>query len=329
MKAVLCKSLDGIAGLSVEDIEAPHASPGEVVVAVQAVALNFFDTLIVAGRYQTKPSLPFSPGGEIAGLVVEVGAGVTDWAVGMACVAYIGFGGARERVAVRAERLVRLPEGVSPTVGCAVPITYGTAVHGLRDRGQLAKGETVAILGAGGGAGLAAIEIAKRLGARVIAVASSKEKLQACLDRGADETVSSTDADIKTALRALTRGEGVDIVYDCVGGDLAEPAFRTLRWKGRYLVVGFASGDVPRLPLNLFLLKGASALGVFWGEAVEREPARYREDVSFVLDGVKTGAIVPHIGCELPLDEIKTGLERIGRRELVGKAVLNLSPLVG
>ena len=323
MKAVLCKALDGIGGLSVETLLAPSPGAGEVVVAVKAVALNFFDTLIIAGRYQTKPALPFSPGGEIAGLVHSVGTGVADWQPGQRCVAYTGYGGAREQVVVAAERLVPIPHGVTFEAAAAVPITYGTAVHAWRDRGALQSGETVAILGAAGGAGLAAIEVAKAMGARVIAVALSAEKRAACRAVGADDAVAA-DGDIKAALRAATEGRGLDLVYDCVGGDLAEPAFRALAWRGRYLIVGFASGDIPSLPLNLFLVKGASAVGVFYGEAVTRDPDGYRRDLAFALQGVAEGRLNPQIGAQMPLCAIAQGLELIVDRKLIGKVVLTV-----
>jgi NADPH:quinone reductase len=324
MKAVLCKTLGGPESLVIEDIAEPAARPGEVVVRVKAAALNFFDTLITAGKYQTKPELPFSPCGEIAGVVETVGAGVTEWQPGDRVMAYLGYGGAREKVVVAAERLVAIPDGVSDEIASGIAITYGTALHGLRDRGALQPGETVAILGAAGGAGLAAVEVAKAMGARVIAVASSAEKLAVCRAHGADETLSTTATDFKDALRGLSRGQGVDIVYDCVGGDLAEPAFRALAWEGRYLVVGFASGDIPRLPLNLFLLKGAGALGVFFGEAARRDPKALTANLRYALDGVVAGQLKPHVFTVLPVERIVEGLELLRRREVVGKVVLKL-----
>lgn len=327
MKAVLCKTLSGPEALVLEDIGEPVAGPGEVVVQVKAVALNFFDTLITAGKYQTKPELPFSPCGEIAGTVLSIGPGVADsgapvWRPGDRVMAYVGYGGAREQVVIPANQLVAIPDGVSDEVASGIAITYGTALHGLRDRGALMPGETVAVLGASGGAGLAAVEVAKAMGARVIAVASSAEKLAVCRAHGADETLSTTASDFKEALRALSRGQGVDIVYDCVGGDLAEPAFRALAWKGRYLVVGFASGEIPRFPLNLFLVKGASALGVFFGEAARRDPDGLSANLRYALDAVAAGKLRPHVHSVLPVERIIEGLELLRRREVVGKVVL-------
>ena len=324
MKAVLCKTLGGPEVLVIEDIPDPVAGPGEVVVRVKAAALNFFDTLLIAGKYQRQPELPFSPCGEIAGVVEAVGPGVTGWRPGERVMAYVGYGGARERVVVAASGLVAIPDGVSDEIASAIAITYGTALHGLGDRGALKAGETVAILGASGGAGLAAVEVAKAMGGRVIAVASTAEKLAVCRAHGADETLSTTATDLKEALRALSGGQGVDIVYDCVGGDLAEQAFRALAWKGRYLVVGFASGDIPRLPLNLFLVKGAGALGVFFGEAARRDPEGLSANLRYALNAVAGGQLRPHVHCVLPVESIVEGLELMRRREVVGKVVLAL-----
>lgn len=324
MKAVLCRSLDGPEALTIEELPDPVAGPGEVVVRVRAAGLNYFDTLVVRGKYQTQPALPFSPCGEIAGVVESVGPGVTDWRPGQRGMAYLGTGGARERVAVAVGRLIAIPDGVTDAVACGVPITYGTAIHGLRERGNLQRGESVVVLGASGGAGLAAVEIAKLMGARVIAVASSPEKLAVCRNHGADETVSTKSDDLKGALRLLTYQQGVDIVYDCVGGPLAEPAFRALAWKGRYLVVGFASGDVPKVPFNLFLLKGAAAIGVFWGEAVKRNLPGYRSDMIFALDAVAGGHLKPHVHAILPLERFGEAIALLDRREAVGKVVLSV-----
>ncbi len=322
MKALLCKSLDGPGSLVIEELPDPVAGVGDVIVNVRAAALNFFDTLITRGNYQTKPELPFSPCGEIAGEVAAVGPGVSGWQPGQRVMAYLGFGGARSRVAVPAERLIALPDAVGFEAASGVPITYGTALHGLRERGGLRAGETVAVLGAAGGAGLAAVEIAKLLGARVIAVASNAEKLAVCRAHGADETVSSEKGDLKEVLRALTAGNGVDVVYDCVGGAMAEPAFRALAWKGRYLVVGFASGDIPKVPFNLFLLKGAAAIGVFWGEAMRRNPAEYRADMAFALEAVAQGRLKPHVHATHAVAQFADAFGQLERREAIGKVVL-------
>ncbi len=323
-KAALCKSLTGPAGIVIEDIAPPKAGPGQAVIAVRAAALNFFDTLITRGKYQVKPELPFSPSGEVAGVVAEVGAGVEGFAIGARVMASVGYGGAREKVAVAADALVPIPEGVSDEVAAGVSITYGTAIHGLKDRAQLKAGETIAVLGAAGGAGLAAVEIAKLMGARVIAVASSEAKLAVCRAHGADEAVNYGAADLKAGLRALTGEAGVDVVYDCVGGAASEAALRGLGWQGRFLVVGFASGEIPKFPLNLLLLKGVSAIGVFWGEAVRRDPEGHRRNMADVLAWVAAGKLHPRIHATFPLARTAEAIAVLDRREAVGKVVLTI-----
>lgn len=324
MKAALCKSLDGPEGVSIEEIAEPQPGAGEVVVRVRAAALNFFDTLITRGKYQTKPELPFSPGGEIAGVVESLGPGVTGVGVGDRVAAALTFGGAREKVVLPAGSLVPVPEAVSDAVAAGVSVTFGTAIHGLKDRGRVRPGETVAVLGASGGAGQAAIEIAKLMGARVIAGASSDDKVALCKELGADEGVNYDAVDLKQALKDLTGGHGVDVVYDCVGGAYAEPAVRALAWEGRFLVVGFAAGEIPKIPLNLLMLKGASAIGVFWGEAVRRDPAAHRANMIEVLDWVAAGKLVPSIHGTYPLADIREAIGVLDRREAVGKVVLTL-----
>ncbi len=323
MKAALCKSLDGPGALVVEEIADPVAGPGEAVVRVKAAALNFFDTLITRGKYQTKPELPFSPSGEIAGIVESVGPGVTAVKVGDRVAAAVGYGGAREKIAVAAECLIPVPPGVSDVVASAVSVTFGTAIHGLKDRGRLKPGETVAVLGASGGAGQAALEIARLMGARVIAAASG-DKLDVCRAAGADDVVDYDAVDLKQALKELTGGRGVDVVYDCVGGKYAEPAVRALAWEGRFLVVGFAAGDIPKLPLNLLMLKGADAIGVFWGEAVRRNPQGHRANMIEVLRWVADGKLAVRIHGTYPLADICNAIGILDRREATGKVVLTL-----
>lgn len=324
MKAVLCKSLEGPSKLEIGDLPDPTPASDEVVVDVNACALNFFDTLITRGKYQHKPELPFSPGGEIAGTVASVGANVDGIKPGDRVSAYLGWGGAREKVTVSAERIVAIPDGIDDAVASGVSITYGTAIHGLKDRADLQPGETVAVLGASGGAGLAAVEIAVAMGARVIAVASSDEKLAICKAHGAEHLINYASSDLKLALREVTEGRGVDVVYDCVGGDSAEQAVRAMAWKGRFLVVGFASGEIPKLPLNLLLVKGCAALGVFWGEAVKRDPASHRQHMQDVLQWVKEGRLKPRIDKSFPLPEIKAALAEIEERKAIGKIVLQI-----
>lgn len=325
MKAALCKRLDGPGSVVIEDVAEPIAGAGEAIVRVKAAAVNFFDTLITRGKYQTKPELPFSPCGEIAGVIEAIGPGsATSLEPGKRVVAYVGYGGARERAAVPLQALVPIPDGVSDEVAASIAITYGTAIHGLKDRGRLQAGETVAVLGAAGGAGLAAVEIAKLMGAHVIAVASSVEKLTICKAHGADDLVDYATADLKAELKHLTAGRGVDVVYDCVGGSHAELAVRALAWQGRFLVIGFASGEIPKLPLNLLLVKGAAAVGVFWGDWVRRDPAGHRDNMVQLLKWVSEGRLSPRIQRTYPLDGIAEALAVIDRREAVGKIVLTL-----
>jgi NADPH:quinone reductase len=324
MKAALCKRLEGPGGIEIEEVAEPKPGPGEALVQVKAAALNFFDTLITRGKYQAKPELPFSPAAEIAGVVETLGQGVAGVSPGDRVIAYLGWGGAREKIVAQAEALVPIPAGVSDEIAAGISVTYGTAIHGLKDRAHLRSGETVAVLGAAGGAGLAAVEIAKLMGARVIAVASSPEKLEVCRRHGADELLNYEETDLKTGLRALTGGAGVDVVYDCVGGDAAEAALRAIAWQGRFLVVGFASGTIPKIALNLLLLKGAEAVGVFWGEAVRRDPAAHKRNMTEVLGWVAEGKLRPHIHATYPLAEISTAIGVLERREAVGKVVLTL-----
>ncbi len=324
MKAALCKSLDGPDAIVVEDVPDPVAGPGEAVVRVRAAALNFFDTLMTRGKYQHKPSVPFSPSGEIAGVVEALGPGDHAVRPGVRVQAYLGWGGARERVVVRSDELVPIPDGVSDEVAAGVSITYGTAIHGLAERGRLAAGETLAVLGASGGAGLAAVEIGKLLGARVIAAASSPGKLEVCRAHGADLLLDYTSTDLKDGLRELTGGRGADVVYDCVGGPYSEPAVRAMAWQGRFLVVGFAAGEIPRLPLNLLLLKGCDAVGVFWGESVKRDPAGHRANMVKVLDWVAAGRLAPHVHATYPLDRIADAVRVLDGRAATGKVVVLL-----
>ena len=324
MKAALCKSLDGPEGLCVEEIADPVAGPGEIVVRVKAAALNFFDTLITRGKYQTKPELPFSPSGEIAGIIESVGFDAGGLKPGTRVAAYVGYGGAREKISIRADAAIPIPANVSDQVAAGISVTYGTAIHGLNDRGRLKRGETVAVLGASGGAGLAAVEIAKLMGARVIAVASTPEKLAVCRAHGADELVDYAREDLKDALRRLTDGKGVDVVYDCVGGPHAEAAVRALAWQGRFLVIGFASGEIPKLALNLLLVKGAEAVGVFWGESVKRDSAGHRRNMIQVLDWIGEGKLNPVVHAAYPLAAAGDALRVLDRREAIGKVVLTI-----
>jgi NADPH2:quinone reductase len=322
MKAALCKSLDGPGAIVIEDIPSASPGPGEVLIAVRAAALNFLDTLITRGKYQFRPELPFSPSAECAGVVEAVGPGGDASLVGRRVCAYLGWGAAREKVIAKTDRISLIPDNVSDAVAAGINVTYGTAMHGLNDRAKLRAGETVAVLGASGGAGLAAVELAKLMGARVIAVASSAQKLEVCRQHGADDTVNYAEADLKLALRELTGGRGVDVVYDCVGGDFAEAALRAMAWQGRFLVVGFAAGQIPRIPLNLLLLKGCDVQGVFWGEAARRDPVGHRRNMEQVLQWAAAGKLTPHVHATFPLSETAAAIAVLDRREATGKVVI-------
>jgi NADPH2:quinone reductase len=304
------------------DIPDPTPGPGEVVVDIKAVGLNFFDLLIIENKYQTKPNLPYSPGAEFAGIVTSVGTGVTEFKVGDRVCGVTGFGAAREKIAVPADMLTGLPEGVEFERAAAARVIYETALHALADRAQLKKGETLAVLGAAGGVGLASVEIGKAMGARVIACASSPEKLAFARQHGADDGIDYAREDLKERLRELTGGKGADVVLDPVGDKYAEPAVRSTAWEGRYLVVGFAGGQIPKLPLNHVLLRGCSVMGVAWGTHVRRDPAAGRRLAQQVLDWLAEGRISAHVDKTYPLAKAKEALQAIARREVKGKVVL-------
>ncbi|MCG8560152.1 MAG: NADPH:quinone oxidoreductase family protein [Hyphomicrobiales bacterium] len=322
MKAALCKQFGGPDLIAVEDIAEPEPGPGEVVIEVRAAALNFYDTLMIRDKYQLKPPMPFSPAGEVAGTVAALGPGVTDVAAGDRVMAYIKWNGCRERTLAKAADLVRIPDGVGDEAAAGLTVTYGTAIHGLKDRGRLRPGETVAVLGASGGAGLAAIEIAKAMGARVVAAASSPEKLAVCEAHGADLLLDYKADDLKTQLKALTDGKGADIVYDCVGGAYSEPALRSTAWEGRFLVIGFASGEIPKMPLNLALLKGLDIVGVFWNAFADREPQKSAANMAQVLDWCASGTLKPHIHGSYPLAETAAALTLLDTRQATGKVLV-------
>jgi NADPH:quinone reductase len=306
----------------VEEVEEPAPQAGEIIIQVKAVGLNFFDTLIIVGKYQYRPAPPFSPGAEVSGIVTSVGDGVGDFAKGDRVMAFTGWGGARELVAVNAARAVAMPENAGFETAAAMQVTYGTSFYALKDRAALRAGETLAVLGAAGGTGQAAVELGKLMGARVIAVASSDEKLEFCKSLGADHVVNSTSEDVRERIKALTQGRGADVIYDPVGGNLSESAFRAIAWGGRYLVIEFASGEIARLPLNLPLLKGAAAVGVFWGEHLEREPEQYKDNMKRLVRWLADGSIRPRIHRSFPLEEAAAAFAAIARREIKGKAVL-------
>ncbi len=322
MKAMLCTRFGSPDDLQIADIDQPQAGPGEALVRIKAAALNFFDTLIIAGKYQFKPPFPFSPAAEFAGVVEGIGAGVSGVAPGDRVVGNIGWGAARDYVAVPAEQLVQLPAGLDFERASGLTVTYGTTLYALRVRAELKPGETLAVLGASGGTGLAAIELGKLLGARVIACASSDDKLAFARHHGADETVNYATEEFRNVLRKLGGEHGIDVVYDPVGGQYAESAVRSLAWQGRYLVVGFAAGEIPKLPLNLVLLKSCDIRGVFWGAWTKREPRAQHALMSEIVNWCAQGKLSAHVHAVYPLAETAAALKAIADRKVMGKIVL-------
>ncbi len=324
MKALLCTRFGPPEFLEVQDLPSPTAGPGEVVISVKAASVNFPDFLIIQNKYQFKPEPPFSPGSELTGVVKEVGSGVTGVAPGDRVLAFTTFGAFREEVKTEPGRIIPLPAGMDFNTGAAFLLTYGTMDHGLRDRGALKAGETVLVLGASGGIGIASIEIAKALGARVIACASDAQRLEACRQHGADETIDYSSENLRERIKALTKDRGVDVVVDPVGGPYTEPALRSCAWRGRLLVVGFAAGEIPKIPLNLTLLKGCSIVGVFWGDFLRREPAAFAASVSQLAQWYAAGKLKPHITATYPLDRAAEAIALMGARKVVGKVVVTM-----
>jgi NADPH:quinone reductase len=322
MQAVLCTQFCTPDQLELTDIAEPQAGPGEAVVRVKAAALNFFDTLIIAGKYQHKPPFPFSPAAEFAGVVESIGPGVTGVAPGDRVMGNIGWGAAREAIAVPAEALVKIPEGLDMDRAAGLTVTYGTTLYALRIRAALKPGETLAVLGASGGTGLAAVEIGKVMGARVIACASSDDKLAFAREHGADDTVNYAREELRGALKKLGGEHGIDVVYDPVGGHYAEPAVRALAWEGRYLVIGFAAGEIPKLPLNLVLLKSCDIRGVLWGTWVKRESQAQRALMTDIVQWCAQGKLSGHVQAVYPLADIAAALKAIAERKVMGKVVL-------
>ena len=322
MKAVLCKQFGPPESLVIEDLPSPKAGPGEVVVSVRAASLNFPDVLIIQNKYQFKPPLPFSPGSEMAGTVKEVGDGVKDVKPGDRVIAFTTFGAFAEEVKLEAARLVPIPEGMDFNSAAAFLLTYGTSDHALRDRGGLKAGETLLVMGAAGGVGLAAIEIGKAMGAKVLACASGADKLEVCAQHGADAGINYATEDLRGRIKALTDGKGVDVVYDAVGGPYTEPALRATAWRGRLLVVGFAAGDIPRIPLNLALLKGCSIVGVFWGDFARREPKAFAASIAQLGAWFREGRLKPHVSQTFPLAQAAQALRLMAARKVKGKVVL-------
>lgn len=322
MKAILCKSWGLPDTLVVEDLPEVVPGPGQVAIDVHAAGVNFPDVLIIQNKYQSKPALPFTPGSELAGVVRAVGEGVTNFKAGDKVLAFVSQGAFAQQIAVAAQAVMPMPSGLDFDTAAAITLTYGTSHHAVVDRAQLKAGETMLVLGAAGGVGLAAIEIGKALGARVIAAASSDEKLEICKQHGADATINYSTQDLREAIKAATDGKGPDVIYDPVGGIYAEPAFRSIAWRGRYLVIGFANGEIPKLPLNLALLKGASLVGVFWGEFTRREPKASQAAMRELMGWMAEGKIRPHISGRYALAETPRALNDMAARKVTGKVVI-------
>jgi NADPH:quinone reductase len=323
MKAILCTHFGGPDALEFKDVPDPTPASGEVVVVVKSAALNFFDTLIIAGKYQFKPPFPFSPASEFAGVVESVGAGVSGFKPGDRVLGYGGHGAAREKVAIASARVVPIPDSLDFDRAAGLTVIYGTTLHALKDRAHLKSGETLAVLGASGGTGLAAIELGKLMGARVIACASSDDKLAFCRERGADEGINYATEDLKDALRRVTAGKGADVIYDPVGGPYAEAALRSIAWAGRFLVIGFAAGEIPKIPLNLALLKGCDIVGVFWGAFIERDPKGQQANMADLVRWAAAGKISAHVHATYPLSETPAALKAIADRKVMGKVILH------
>ena len=322
MHAWLCENPVGIDALTWKELPTPVPAAGEVLIEIKAASLNFPDILIVQNKYQMKPALPFVPGSEYAGTVAAVGAGVTHLKVGQSVACLSGTGGFGTHTIAPAERCMPLPPGFSFVDAAAFIMIYATSHHALIDRGQLKAGETVLVLGAAGGVGTAAIQIAKAVGAKVIAAASTDEKCALCKSIGADETINYQTENLRERLKALTNGNGPDVIYDPVGGDFAEPAFRSIAWRGRYLVVGFASGPIPALPFNLALLKGASIVGVFWGDYSRREPKANATMMAELAQWYAQGKVKPVIDATMPMSDLKAAYAHMGSRGVKGKLVM-------
>ena len=325
MKAIVCDAWGPPASLQLRELPSPVPGPAQVLVRTRVAAVNFPDALMVAGKYQHKPAFPFSPGGELSGEIIAVGDQVQGLSVGDKVVGITAFGAYAQEVVVDATNLVPLPRDIGDEdleLAGSFVLTYGTSLHALKDRAQAQRGETMLVLGAGGGVGLAAVEIGKLLGMRVIAAASSAEKLSAARSLGADETIDYSTEDLRERIKTLTEGRGVDVVYDPVGGDFTEPALRSVAWRGRYLVVGFAAGEIPKIPINLLLLKGSSLVGVFWGEFVRREPALNAENMRLLFTWLRERKIHPLISRRYPLAQAPLALEALLARQVTGKVVV-------
>ena len=322
MRAIRCVEWGGPEKLRLEDIPAPTPGPGEVRLRVHAAGVNFPDYLIIQRKYQVRPELPFTPGAEVSGTVLEAGPGVTRLRPGDRVAAFASIGGFAEQAIAREAACFPLPDTIDDAVGAAFLLTYGTTWHALCDRAALKPGERLLVLGAAGGVGLAACDIGRHLGADVIAAASSAEKLALCEEYGAGATIDYSQEDLRAGIARVTGGAGADVIYDPVGGDFAEPAFRSLAWRGRYLVIGFAAGKIPALPLNLPLLKGAALVGVFWGDHMRREPDLYAEETAALIAAIAAGKLKPLVSQRYRLEEAAVALTDMAARKVRGKIVI-------
>jgi NADPH:quinone reductase len=325
MKTLLCKEFGPPESLVLEDVPAPVAGEGQVVLDVHACAVNFPDVLIIQNLYQFKPPLPFAPGGEVAGVVREVGPGVEGVAVGDRVIAVPGWGGFAEQVAVAASSLIPIPDGMDMATASGLVMTYGTSHYALKDRAALQPGETLLVLGAAGGVGLAAVELGRAMGAHVIAAASSEEKLEVCRKAGADATINYATEDLKARTRELTGGQGANVIYDPVGGAYSESALRAIAWEGRFLVIGFAAGDIPKIPLNLALLKSCQIVGVFWGMFTAREPERNKANLAELVQLWSDGKIAPVVSSTYPLERGGEAIAELADRKATGKVVVTVT----
>jgi NADPH2:quinone reductase len=328
MKAVLCKAFGSADTLVLEDIASPTIKSNEILLDVHAAGVNFPDTLIIEGKYQFKPPFPFSPGGEAAGVVAAVGEKVKAFKPGDRVMALTGWGAFAEQVAVPGYNALPIPQSMDFRTAAAFSMTYGTAIHALKQRASLQGGETLLVLGASGGVGLAAVEIGKAMGARVIAAASSADKLEVARTAGADELIDYSQASLKEEIKRLTNGNGADVILDPVGGDLFDQAIRAIAWNGRLLVIGFASGRIPELPANLALLKGASVVGVFWGSFAQRQPEDNTANFAQLFTWFEEGRIKPLVSKAYPLEQAGEAIESLRARKAVGKVVVTIRPAV-
>jgi NADPH:quinone reductase-like Zn-dependent oxidoreductase/acyl dehydratase len=324
MKALLCQTFGNSQSLKLQDIEPPFITDHQVLIAVKACGVNFPDTLIIEGKYQFKPTLPFAPGGEVSGVIIAVGSKVTQFSIGNRVLALCGWGGFAEQVAVDVTRVFPIPDEMDWIMAAGTLYNYGTSFYALKQKAAIKTGDTILILGAAGGVGLAAVELAKQMGATVIACAASQEKLNICKAKGADFLINYKKEDFKDQIKTITNNKGVDIVFDPVGGEFAEPAIRSMAWNGRYLVVGFASGTIPQLPFNLALLKGCSIIGIFWGSFAEKEPNENFKNMSEIVHWLLSGKIKQHVFKIYSLENAAEAIQDLQDQKVIGKAIVKI-----